>query len=144
MLLTKWMQILIGIVSIISGLSALILFVYVYTTTGDEVLARSVCFFALGINSLIYIFSIRTLLRPFYAEGFFANKWLVGSVFIGLVLQILPFVSSRLRSFFDLTIPSSSYWILIGSSTIAVFILIEVIKYLLRKSNIPQFSPTNR
>jgi P-type Ca2+ transporter type 2C len=133
-LLARWMQILIGIVSIISGLSVLILFVYVYTITKDAVLARSVCFFALGINSLVYIFSIRTLLRPFWIEGIFANKWLIASVGVGIILQGVPFIFPNLRNFFGLAVLPYEYWILIGVTTFIVFFVIELVKLAIRSS----------
>lgn len=133
-LLDSKMKILIGIVSVISGLSALFLFIYVYTTTNDATLARSVCFILLGLNSLVYIFSIRTLLAPFWEESVFSNPWLLLSVSVGAVLQLLPFLVPALRSFFGLVIPSVPYWYLIAFVIGLVFVSIEMTKFVLRKS----------
>ncbi|USN55154.1 MAG: cation transporting ATPase C-terminal domain-containing protein [Candidatus Peribacteria bacterium] len=60
------------------------LYVYVLHQTGDLVLARSVCFVTFGINSLVYVFSIRTLSDPIWSNNPLSNKWLLLAVAGGM------------------------------------------------------------
>ena len=131
-LVAYWMKMIIAIVSVTSGLLALGLFVYTYKVTGDEILSRSVGFVALGINSLIYVFSVRTLKEPFWKEGLFENRWLVVAVFAGLFLQLLPFFTQATRGFFSIVQIPSGYWIAIFVTAFIMFFIIEILKVLLR------------
>ena len=130
-LVSPWMLKLIGIVSITGWIFAMGVFVFVLKTTGDVALARSVTFLTVGINSLVYVFSVRTLKEPFWKEGFFENKWLLAAVGVGFMFQIFPYVSPGLRSFFDL-VPLGNYWLLAGLSSIMMFFGIEVSKFMFR------------
>lgn len=127
-LVNSWMTRLIALVSMVSGLSSLFLFWYVYQTTGNKVLAQSVGFLVLGMNSLIYVFSIRTLREPFWKIPLLKNKWLFMAVFGGIIAQTLPFFVPSMRKFFEIVLPSSEYWLLAGLSMVFVFLLIEIVK----------------
>jgi Ca2+-transporting ATPase len=127
-LVASWMYELIGIVSVIGGIFAFLLYFYVYKTTGDITLARSVTFATVGINSLVYVFSIKTLREPFWEENMFANRWLIGAVFAGLFFQLLPFVSSLVGDFIDI-VSIGWYWVLVLLSSVLMFVSIEVSKW---------------
>ncbi len=131
-LVSNWMKLLVLIVSSAGGIIALILFIFFYQTTKDVTLSRSIAFAALGINSLIYVFSIRTLTQPFWMEKPFVNKWLNISVLAGIGLQIMPFMSESLRNFFKVTILSPYQWVLVFVSSVIMFIIIEVSKFMFR------------
>jgi P-type Ca2+ transporter type 2C len=133
-LVTGWMKVLIGIISLTSGIFALALFYYVYRTTGDVVLSQSVAFVALGFNTLVYVFSARTLKEPFWKEGFFDNKWLIAAVFAGLVLQLFPFMFETSRQFFGTTLFSFEYWVYIVITSLVTFLIVEVLKVFFRRS----------
>lgn len=128
-LVASWMKILIGVISITSGLIVLSLFAYVFKTTNDEKLSQSVGFVALGINSLIYVFSVRTLKEPFWKEGLFENKWLMGAVIVGLFLQLIPFVFPQGRKFFGVTQIPTGYWFAIFATSFVMFFIIEILKF---------------
>jgi Ca2+-transporting ATPase len=127
-LVTAWMRFLILIVSFAGGTIALILFVYFYQTTKDLILARSIAFAVLGVNSLIYVFSIRVLTKPFWQQNPFVNKWLNLAVLGGLFLQIFPFLSDHGRDFFGLAVLSKEHWLIIFSASLFMFLIIESAK----------------
>ncbi len=132
-IINKWMKALILIVSLSGGLIALFLFrYYLNTSGGDETLARSVAFAALGVNSLVYVFSIRTLKDPFWTENPFDNKWLNLAVFAGLAFQILPFTIPFSRNFFRLTPLNIEQWVVIFLSSGVMFVTIELSKIAFR------------
>ncbi len=127
-LVNRWMIVLIGLVSFTAGLIALSSFIIVYKVTNDILAARSVAFVTLGLNSLAYVFSVRSLMTPFWENRIFENKWLVVAVFAGLVLQIVPFMTPTLRLFFGLSELSLIYWITAVGLSILMFFVIEIFK----------------
>jgi len=131
-IVASWMKILICIVSFSGGAVALALFFHYLRLTNDLGLARSVAFATLGVNSLVYVFSIRTLTQPFWKENPFKNKWLDIAVVAGLLFQILPFTTAGLRKFFELEPLTISHWISIFGASIVMFVIIELSKVLFR------------
>ncbi|KKQ42912.1 MAG: ATPase, P-type (Transporting), HAD superfamily, subfamily IC, partial [Microgenomates group bacterium GW2011_GWC1_37_8] len=127
-LVAPWMKTLIFIVSLVGGIIALSIFVYFYKTTNDLVLARSITFAALGVNSLVFVFSIRTLQESFWEENPFENNWLNLAVISGLIFQIIPFYFEPLRRFFGLVPIKMYHWILVFAGALVVFIIIEILK----------------
>ena len=127
-----WMKGLIAVVSIISGLTALLLFIHYYLSTGSIELSRSFAFAILGVNSLVYVFSVRTLTRPFWEENPFKNRWLNLAVLAGFVFQLLPFLITPLRGFFEIEMLSLSQWGLVLAASLVMFAAIETVKGLLR------------
>jgi len=127
-LVNSWMKKLILIVSLGGGITGLVLFTYFYKTTGDLMLAKSIAFAALGINSMFYIFSVRMLIRPAWKGNPFENKFLNVAVLGGIFLQIFPFFFSKTRELLDLRILSLGNWVLIFCTSLFMFIIIEVVK----------------
>lgn len=133
-IVVPWMRDLIAVVSLVGGLMALGLFVYFHQRTGDDSLARSMAFGALGLNSLVYVFSIRTLTQPFWRENPFNNMWLNAAVAFGLVFQLAPYFVIPLRNFLRLEMLSPLQWLAVVSTSVIMFIVIEVIKEIYRWS----------
>lgn len=129
LLVSRWMIILIGFISLIAGLLALLSFIIVYKISNDVVLARSVAFATIGLDSLVYVFSVRTLTTPFWKNNLFENKWLILAVLSGFILQVFPFLSPSLRQFFGLANLSLLYWLVIIGISVFMFFTIEVFKY---------------
>ncbi len=131
-LVTRWMVLLIAFVSVFSGASALFLFNMVISSTGDLTLARSVAFAALGVNSLVYVFSLRSLKASIFKSNPFKNRWLLAGVFGGFVLQVVPFVFSQTQSFFGVSAIPAIYWLYIMVLTLLMLVLIELSKLLIK------------
>ena len=132
-LVAPWMKWLILIVSIYGGVVAISLFSYFYLTSGDLTLSRSIAFATLGVNSLVYVFSVRTLTQPFWIENPLDNKWLNMAVFAGLFFQIAPFVFPPARVFLGLKVLSISQWAIVFLAAGVMFMLIEISKVIARK-----------
>src|SRR3989344_239954 len=131
-IVSSWMRSLIVIVSISGGLLALAVFAIIYNASSQNLaLSQSVAFAVLGINSLVYVFSIRTLKQPFWKSDLFGNRWLVLAVVAGLVLQLSPFVVSPVGEPLG-DVPIGGYWICVGLSAILIFVLIEQSKLLFK------------
>ena len=117
------------------GTIALLSFVYVYNSTGDVVLARSVTFITIGLNSLVYVFAVREPKKPFWKNHIFSNKYLIGAVFAGMALQFLPFSSGVSRQFFGLNALTVYHWLVALGFSISVFLSIELFKKVVNKNN---------
>jgi len=131
-LVNKWMITLIGFVSLIAGLITVISFIIVYKVSNDLIIARSMAFITLGLNSLVYVFSVRALMVPFWKSHLFENRWLVVAVLAGFGLQVLPFATSSLRQFFGLSSLSPFYWLAAIGLSIFMFFVVETFKFVYR------------
>ncbi|KKU10844.1 MAG: Cation transport ATPase [Parcubacteria group bacterium GW2011_GWB1_46_8] len=131
-LVARWMILLIVIVSTIAGLLALGSFIITYRVSGDITVSRSMAFLVLGLNSLVYVFSVRSLTVPFWKHNLFGNKWLMVAVAAGFILQVLPFVLSPMRDFFGVVILPWQYWVSAIFLSVLMFFIVEVFKHFLR------------
>jgi len=131
MLVTSWMKWLIAIASLTGGLISFGLFYYAYHKSGSVELARSVAFAMVGLDSLIFAFSVKGLREPFWRAKPFNNPWLLAGVAAGAVLQIAPFVIKPLRELFDV-VPIGAYWYVVLGASVIMFIVIELSKVLFR------------
>ena len=128
-IVTGWMIKLISFVSVVAGLIAFLSFYFIYKNTGNLILARSVTFITIGINSLVYVFSVRAPKRSFLHSHMFENKWLLVSVLGGFILQAFPFSTDWTRNFFKVERVGLNYWLLSLGLSIGMFILIELFKH---------------
>ncbi len=119
---------LIAVISIITASASLLLFWFIYQSTSNLVLAQTVVFTALGLDSLFYVFSIRNLKKNIWQSNFLVNKYLNWAVLFGLLLQVsaiyLPFFNKVLH-----TVPLSwREWEIILLFVVIVILSIELIK----------------
>jgi len=124
----KEMKIMISIISIVSSLALFVLFWYFWKTTGDLVLTRTIIFVGLGIDSLLYIYSVRSMRHHFWNMDPFDNKYLTTAVLFGWVMLIgavyLPSLQTLLR-----TAPLGwEYWLAMGLFGFLNIALIEIVK----------------
>ncbi len=131
-LVADWMRWLILVISVVGGVAGFLLFAYVYKATGDESLARSAAFAVLGLNTLFYVFSIRSLIEPVWKESVFENKWLVLAVVAGFALQLAPFVFESLRGVFGVE-SLGIWWYWVFGISIAMFCVVEIVKWRFRR-----------
>ncbi len=83
------MKAIIIAISLITGFIALVLFYWLWQTSGDIVLARTVIFTAVAVDSLFYVFSSRSLKQPIWKQKLFSNKYLIVACLLGLFVQLL-------------------------------------------------------
>jgi Ca2+-transporting ATPase len=135
-IISNWMKTMIIVVSLTGGTIAFLLFLFYFRQSGNVNLARSVSFAVLGINSLVYVFSVRTLSEPFWKENPFGNKWLNIAVIAGIIFQILPFTNVVLRNFFKLEVLSFGQWVTVFISSLTMFIVVEIMKVFFRREHL--------
>ena len=127
-LVANWMLYLVSTVCVFAGGAALAVFYFTYKATGNVELARSLTFVTLGLNSMAYVFSVRSLLTPFWRTNLFENKYLIISVVAGIILQIVPFLTEGTRAFFRVTTLEVGHWALAAALSVSVFVVVEIFK----------------
>lgn len=128
-------KIYIFVISIVSGIFALTLFIFYMRTTGDVLYARTVVFAMLGIDSLIYVFSSRTLRQLIFSYNPFRNPWLILAVIGGAILQLLALYLPYLQHIFKTVSLSMSDWTIILIFCFGTVVISEITKavFLLKK-----------
>lgn len=136
-LLNSEIKILIAVISIASGIMSLIVFWYVLQVTGEFTKASTIAFSILAVDSLIYVFSVRSLRHSISLKNIFSNKYLIGAVLLGSFFQIAaiyhPFLQKVLQ-----TVPLNLYdWSLVLFVCMMEVVIIECVKYwfIIKKKN---------
>ena len=127
---------IIAAVSLISGLISLLFFWYFGIQNGNIALGQTMAFMSLSFSSVIYIFSCRTLRKPFWKyENFWSNKGLfvvVGaSLFLAVVVTYFP-PTQRLLGLVPLSI---FHWNLLAIKAILLVAIIETGKAIFKTSS---------
>ena len=142
-LLTGEMKMIIFAIGIITDLLLLALFFWLLRTSDySQLHIQTILFVGLGLNSLLYVFSCRSLRRNIWEFNPFSNVYLVGSVVIGLVLLVgvvyapifLQDITSFDVNFLNTEALNLFDWILLGALAIINISLIEAVKlYFIRR-----------
>ncbi|MCF6276580.1 MAG: HAD-IC family P-type ATPase [Candidatus Magasanikbacteria bacterium] len=129
------MKAMIGIISIVANVMLLGIFLYFWKTTGDIQLTRTIVFLGLAVDSLLYIFSVRSMRHHVWERNPFGNMYLNLAVLFGWLMLIAAVYLKPLQILLK-TVPIGlkEWTILIIFGLVNVF-LIEFIKtiYLIRR-----------
>ncbi|MDP4007503.1 MAG: cation-transporting P-type ATPase, partial [bacterium] len=133
-LLTQEMKVIIFVISIITDLFLFGLFLWLLQTSYTLQHIQTFIFVGLGIDSLFYVFSVRSLRKNIWHYNPFSNLWVTGSVLLGFLLLAaavyLPFLQFLLHTF-ALTFFDWSVLVALGLANV---FLIELVKwYYIRK-----------
>jgi P-type Ca2+ transporter type 2C len=120
-------------VSLISGLISLGFFWYFGLRESNLVLGQTMAFMSLAFTSVSYIFSCRTLRKPFWKyENFWSNKGIfavvVGSLFLAIIITYLPLTQKLL----GLAPLSMYHWGLLFVNAVILISIVEIAKYLIK------------
>lgn len=121
---------LIVFISVITGFFTLGVFYYILKTTGDLEKARTIVFTILAIDSLLYIFSCRSLKYTIFHTNFWNNRYLLGAVAIGFLLQIAVIYLGFLQKLFYTVPLNLQDWGIVAMVSLTVIVLIEITKYI--------------
>ncbi|MGI6104559.1 MAG: cation-translocating P-type ATPase [Patescibacteria group bacterium] len=120
-------------VSMISGIISLTFFWYFGIHLGNIALGQTMAFMSLAFNSITYIFSCRTLRKPFWRyKNFWSNKWLfvvVGcSLFLATIITYFPPTQKLLN-----LVPLHLFqWSLLMGEAILLVTIVEIAKAVLK------------
>lgn len=121
---------MIGFISILMGMIITLIFGWFHTDFSLSHI-RTLSFTLLGLLSLSYVFSVRVLHRSVWEEGVRKNKWLIGAVAIGCVLQLAAVYLPPLQSIFGTESLDSFEWLIIGGAILIMVLCVELGKQVL-------------
>jgi len=129
-ILGKLSVFLIATISLLSGIFSLGFFWYFGIYRDNPDLGRTMAFMSLAFSSVIYIFSCRTLRKPFWKyENFWSNKWLFAVVAFSLTLAISITYFPPTKKLLNLVSLNPFQWSLLATKAIILVLIIETSKY---------------
>ncbi|MDD5072035.1 MAG: HAD-IC family P-type ATPase, partial [Patescibacteria group bacterium] len=128
-IINKEMKTIIFAAGLIRDFFVLAIFYYLLKNNFDIGYIRTLVFAAVGVDSLMYIFSLRSLERPIWRLNPFSNLYLVGAVAVSLFLLLIAIYWPPLQSVLATSPLSANSWLLVVSTGLLSIIMIEIIKY---------------
>lgn len=130
------MKVLIFVIGLTSDLLLLGLFLWLYGKGLPLEEVRTFVFVGLGINSLFYVFSVKTLRRNIWQENLMDNPWLLGAVGVGWLL-LLPAVYWPVLQRVLATTPLGLWeWVLLVGLGLVQLTAIETAKWMFLKKRV--------
>lgn len=126
---------LIFLISVITSAVNFFLFLWLLEHKATMIEVRTVIFANMGIDSLLYVFSCRSLKHPIWNKDFFANKYLIGAVIIGIFLQMAAIYLPFLRHFLHTVPLALSDWTIILMLNLGIILSIEIAKFVFLKKS---------
>lgn len=128
----KW---LIGIISALTAIANLAVFYWIYTSTDNLTLARTIVFTAIAVDSLLYVFSIRNLRRSIFKSKPFQNPWLLLAVFAAFAVQLAAIYLPGLQQVLGTTGLNGFHWAIVAALSVFVVAATEIIKYFFNRND---------
>ncbi len=97
---------------------------------------RTIVFACLGVDSLLYVFSLRSLHRPVWRINPFSNLYVIIAVGLSVALLLAAIYWPPLQTILSTTSLDANSWLLVLSVGFLAIILIEIIKH--------KFAPAKR
>ncbi len=110
------------------------IFYYLFRHNFELVHLRTIIFAAIGLDSLMYIFSLRSLKRPLWRLNPFSNLYLVVAVGISLFLLLIAIYWPPLQAILNTTALGWESWFLIVTAGVLSILMIEVTKKIFVKA----------
>lgn len=124
------MGVLMVIISVTSAVTAFAAFWYYWQNPAYGLAhARTVAFSLLGLNSLFYVWSARSLKNPFWKEGFLKNPWLLAAVVAGFGLHLFGIYSSLGQRLLGTVAIDGNEWAVILAGSLLMLSLVEGVKW---------------
>ena len=90
-------------------------------------IGRTMAFLSLGLLELVHSFNIKSE-ESIFKVGFFENKYLVGALILGTILQVGVVCIPSLASIFNLVPLNTIQWIYVGLISISPIVIMEMQK----------------
>ncbi len=129
-ILNKEVKVLIFVIAFFTDLLLLGLFLFFLRRGLDLVMIRTIIFAGLAIDSLMYVFSCRSLRRNLWHGNPFSNKFLNYSVLIGFLMLFLGVYLPILNKLLGTVPLALSHWALVILFGFVNILAIEVVKWI--------------
>ncbi|MBI2450574.1 MAG: HAD-IC family P-type ATPase [Candidatus Nealsonbacteria bacterium] len=129
-LLTPTMKTIIFIIGIITDFLLLGIFWWFLGGNYDIQYIRTIIFTALGIDSLFYVFSCKSLRKNLWRTNLFSNKFLIISVIFGFAMLFAALYVPVFQALLKTTPLGVKEWLIVLGLGIVNVLLIELVKYI--------------
>ncbi len=126
--LNQEMLTIIFVIGIITDVVLFILYLWLLKTGENIETIRSIMFAAVGIDSLLYIFAVKSFRRTIFRINPFSNPWLLAGVGIGFGLMALALIHPFFQSVFEIVPLTLSAWGLLLFIGMMKLVAIELTK----------------
>ena len=126
-IIDREIRLLTAVISLLTGGGLLVLFIHLMPKIG-VLNARTIVFATLSLDSLLYVFSSRSLSDSILHDPPWRNPWLVFSSAIGVLLTVSVVHLPVLQHLFELQALSLSQWSLVGAMSLALLVVVEGVK----------------
>ncbi len=132
-IIDPYVRTLIILISAFTVVFVLGVYIYVLKTGFSLAYGRTLVFAMVGIDSLIYVFSCRAMRRSIFQEGI-KNRFLVGAVLVGIVLQITAIYHPWAQKAFETVPIGRNGWVAAIGVGILLLGMIEGVKFVFMRS----------
>ncbi|MDD4995641.1 MAG: HAD-IC family P-type ATPase [Patescibacteria group bacterium] len=126
--MNREMKLLIFLVGILTDIGLFLLFIYMLNIGKEVDYARTIVFAALGVDSLFYVFSCRSLRHTIFTFNPFSNRFLLAAVVGGLALQLVALYVPFFQNLFGLQVLYFKDWLLVLAIGVIEILAIEITK----------------
>lgn len=137
-------KVLVFIIGIVTDLFLLGLFLFLLRKGLDLPVIRTIVFAGLAVDSLLYVFSCKSLRRNLWQGNPLSNKFLNASVLIGFLMLFLGIYLPALNGLLGTVPLAFGHWVLIMGLGIANILVIEAVKWVFIKFPATPASPVGR
>ena len=126
--LNKDMISIIFIIGIVTDLILFVMYVWLLGEYESVESVRSIMFAAVGIDSLLYIFAVKSFRKTIFRINPFSNLWLIAGVLVGFALMLLALIHPFFQTIFEVTPLKPSDWGLLLMIGVLKLVAIEIAK----------------
>jgi len=135
-IVNKEMKVMIFLIGIITDIGLFAIYLIFRKMQFDLLHLRTIIFTALAVDSLLYVFSVRSMKSSIFRVNPFRNKWLNFAVILGFLVQLAAIYVPSLQCLFSTVSLSFLEWGIILALSLIKITCIELTKdwFLRRKS----------
>lgn len=143
-LLNREIKLMIFVIGIITDIVLLAVFIGLYYSGLSAEYARTMIFAALCIDSLVVVFSIRSLRSTIFNHSLLANKYLLVAVAVSLAFMIPAFLPPLANAVFHTARLTAIEWLMVFALSLFKLGAIEIAKYFLIVRKYRQYKISNK
>lgn len=126
--LNRQMIRMIVLINMTSNIVLFSIFLWLFGQQYSIEFIRSIMFAAVGIDSLFYVFAVKSFRHTIFHLNPFSNRWLLWGVFVGFALMVLGFIHPFFQSILELVPLSLSDWVVLTMIAFIKLLTIELVK----------------
>jgi Ca2+-transporting ATPase len=136
-ILDKENKALIFFTSLAGAVSVLAIFLIFWKGKEENyVLANSIAFALLGMNTLFFVFCVRDIKKPFWRVSWIENRALLYAVLVGIFMQVSAIHIPFLQNIFKTTAINLFQWVFVIVASFVVIFIVEFVKWIFNRQRV--------